>query len=67
VPLPPQVVQALREWKLQCLRGTGSVFPAMRGAAVALHNNTVRAFAVAMRAAGVIALRAFVSGQRRRA
>jgi integrase len=53
VPLPPQVVQALREWKLQCPKGTGLVFPAVSGAAVALHNNTVRSFTVAVRAAGI--------------
>ena len=54
VPLPPQVVQALREWKLQCPKGTGLVFPAVSGDAVALHNNTVRAFTVAVRAAVII-------------
>jgi integrase len=54
VPLAPQVVQALREWKLQCPKGTGLVFPAVSGEDVALHNNTVRAFTVAVRAAGVV-------------
>jgi integrase len=54
MPLAPQVVQALREWKLQCPKGTGLVFPAVSGAAVALHNNTVRAFTAAVRAAGVV-------------
>jgi integrase len=54
VPLAPQVVQALREWKLQCPKGTGLVFPAVSGAAVALHNNTVRSFIAAVRAAGVV-------------
>ena len=54
VPLPPQVVQVLREWKLQCPKGTGLVFPAVSGTTVALHNNTVRAFTAAVRAAGVI-------------
>jgi integrase len=54
VPLAPQVVQALREWKLQCPKGTGLVFPAASGDDVALHNNTVRAFTTAVRAAGVV-------------
>ena len=54
VPLPPQVVQASREWKLQCPKGTGLVFPAVSGDAVALHNSTVRAFTVAVRAAVII-------------
>jgi len=54
VPLAPQVVQALREWKLQCPKGTGLVFPAASGDDVALHNNTVRAFTAAVRAAGVV-------------
>jgi integrase len=54
VPLPPQLVQALREWKLQCPKGTGLVFPAVSGDAVALHNNVVRAFTAAVRAAGVL-------------
>jgi integrase len=54
VPLPPQVAQALREWKLKCPKGTGLVFPAVSGTAVALHNNTVRAFTAAVRAAGVV-------------
>ena len=45
---------ALREWKLQCPKGTGLVFPAVSGDAVALHNNTVRAFTVAVRAAVII-------------
>ena len=53
VPLPSQVVQALREWKLQCPKGTGLVFPAVSGDGVALHNNTVRAFTVAVSAAGI--------------
>jgi integrase len=54
VPLPPQLVQALREWKLACPKGTGLVFPAASGDAVALHNNTVRAFIAAVRAAGLV-------------
>jgi integrase len=54
IPLAPQVVQALREWKLQCSKGTGLVFPAASGDDVALHNNTVRAFTAAVRAAGVV-------------
>jgi integrase len=53
VPLPSQVVQALREWKLQCPKGSGLVFPAVNGDGVALHNNTVRAFTVAVSAAGI--------------
>src|SRR5262249_31180058 len=39
VPLPSQVVQALREWKLQCPKGTGLVFPAVSGDGVALHKH----------------------------
>jgi integrase len=54
IPLAPQVVQALREWKLQSPKGTGLVFPAVSGDDVALHNNAVRAFTVAVRAAGVV-------------
>jgi integrase len=54
IPLAPQAVQALREWKLQCPKGTGLVFPAVSGEDVALHNNIVRAFTVAVRAAGVV-------------
>lgn len=54
VPLAPQVVQALREWKLQCPKGTGLVFPAVSGDGVALHNNTARAFTAAVRAAGIV-------------
>jgi integrase len=54
VPLPPQVVQVLREWKLQCPKGTGLVFPAVGGTGVALHNNTVRAFTAAVCAAGIV-------------
>jgi integrase len=54
VPLAPQIVQALREWKLLCPKGTGLVFPAVSGTAVALHNNTVRPFTAAVRAAGVV-------------
>ncbi len=54
VPLAPQVVQALREWKLQCPKGTGLVFPAVSGDAVALHNNTVRLFTAAVRAASLV-------------
>ena len=53
VPLPSQVVHALREWKLQCPKGTGLVFPAVSGDGVALHNNTVRAFTAAVSAAGI--------------
>jgi integrase len=56
VPLSPHVVQALREWKVQCPKnGThGLVFPAVNGDGVALHNNTLRAFLAAVRAAGLI-------------
>jgi integrase len=54
VPLAAQVAQALREWKLQCAKGTGLMFPAVSGDAVALHNNTVRAFTAAVRAAGIV-------------
>jgi len=39
---------------LQCPKGTGLVFPAVSGTAVALHNNTVRAFIAAVRAVGIV-------------
>jgi integrase len=55
VPLPPQVANALREWKLQCPKGGhGLVFPTPSGEDIALHNNIVRAFTAAVRAAGVV-------------
>ena len=51
VPLGPSVVNTLREWKLACPKGEhGLVFPAPTGG-IALHNNVVRAFAAAVRAA----------------
>ena len=53
VPLGPTVVNALREWKLACPKGEhGLVFPTPSGG-IALHNNVVRAFIVAVRAAGL--------------
>jgi integrase len=55
VPLPPQVVNALREWKLRCPKGAhGLVFPTPSGDGIALHNNIVRRFAAAVCAAGVV-------------
>jgi integrase len=54
IPLAPQVVQALREWKLRGPKGTGLVFPAVSGGAAALHNNIVRAFTIAVRVAGLV-------------
>ena len=54
VPLGPQVVNTLREWKLACPKGDlGLVFPTPRGG-IALHNNIVRAFKATVRAAGLI-------------
>jgi integrase len=53
VPLGPIVVNALREWKLACPKGHhGLVFPTPSGG-VAMHNNVVRAFTMAVRAAGL--------------
>ena len=53
VPLGPQVINALREWKLRCPKGEHSlVFPTPSGG-IALHNNVVRAFTNAVRAAGL--------------
>jgi integrase len=55
VPLGPQLVNALREWKLQCPKGEhGLVFPTPGGDRIALHNNIVRAFKAAVRAARLI-------------
>jgi integrase len=55
VPLAPDVVQTLREWKVQCPNSGahGLVFPAVNGDGVALHNNVVRSFIAAVRAAGL--------------
>jgi integrase len=55
VPLGPEVVKALKEWKVQCPNSGahGLVFPTPSGDGVALHNNTVRAFIAAVRAAGL--------------
>jgi integrase len=53
VPLGPQVINALREWKLRCPKGEhGLVFPTPSGR-IALHNNVVRAFTKTVRAAGL--------------
>jgi len=52
VPLGPLVLKVLREWKLAGPKGKlGLVFPTPSGDGVALHNNVVRAFTTAMRAA----------------
>jgi hypothetical protein len=54
VPLGPLVLKELREWKLAGPKGKlGLVFPTPSGDGVALHNNTVRAFTAAVRAAGL--------------
>ena len=54
VPLGPQVVNTLREWKLACPKGEGGlVFPTPSGG-IALHNNVVRALTATVRAAGLI-------------
>jgi integrase len=53
VPLGPQVVNTLREWKLACPKGEdGLLFPTPTGD-IALHNNVVRAFVKAVCAAGL--------------
>ena len=53
IPLGPLVLNALREWKLMCPRGEYDlVFPAPDGG-IALHNNVVRPFKAAVRAAGI--------------
>jgi integrase len=55
VPLGPQVVNELRKWKLACPKGAhGLAFPTPKGDAIALHNNVVRAFTAAVRAAGMV-------------
>jgi integrase len=52
-PLGPQVINALREWKLACPKGEhGLVFPTPSGG-IALHNNIVRAFKKTVHAAGL--------------
>jgi len=44
VPLPPDLVQTLREWKLACPKGAlGLVFPTRKGR-IEHHSNIVRAF-----------------------
>jgi integrase len=54
VPLGPQVVNTLREWKLACPKGEpGLVFPTPSGG-IALHNNVARALTATMRTAGLI-------------
>jgi integrase len=52
----PEVVKALKEWKMQCPNSGahGLVFPTPSGDGIALHNNTVRAFIAAVRAAGLV-------------
>jgi integrase len=54
VPMPPLVVQALREWKLQCPRGdAGLVFPNSLGK-VAFYSDIIdQGYAPILRAAGV--------------
>jgi integrase len=53
VPIGPQVINALREWKLACPKGEyGLVFPTP-GGDIALHNNVVRAFIKTVRAVGL--------------
>jgi integrase len=54
VPFGPLVLKELREWKLAGPKGApGLVFPTVSGG-VALHNNFVRVFTAAVRAAGLI-------------
>ena len=53
VPIGPQVINALREWKLACPKGEhGLLFPTPSGD-IALHNNVVRAFTKTVRTAGL--------------
>jgi integrase len=52
VPFGPLALRALREWKLAGPKGkSGLVFPTPTGDGVALHNNVVRLFTAAVRAA----------------
>ena len=54
VPFGPLVLKALQEWKLAGPKGRlGLVFPTPSGDGVALHNNVVRVFTTAVRAAGL--------------
>jgi integrase len=54
VPLGPLVLNVLRAWKLKCPKGElGLVFPTASGR-IHLHNNIVRAFKSAVRAAKLI-------------
>jgi integrase len=54
VPFGPLVLQVLREWKLAGPKGKpGLVFPTPSGDGVALHNNIVRLFTTAVRAANL--------------
>jgi integrase len=54
VPFGPLVLRTLQEWRLAGPKGKpGLVFPTPSGEAVALHNNVVRAFTTAVRAAGL--------------
>jgi integrase len=54
IPLPPMVVNALREWKLACPKGElDLVFPTGRGGVESLSNIAQRGFAPIQIAAGV--------------
>jgi integrase len=54
VPFGPSALKALQEWKLAGPKGKlGLVFPTPSGDGVALHNNVVRVFTTAVRAAGL--------------
>jgi integrase len=55
IPLGPLVLRELREWKLAGPKGKlGLVFPTPSGDGVALHNNVVRIFTAAVRAAKLV-------------
>jgi integrase len=54
IPLPPDVISALREWKLACPKGEeGLVFPTGAGT-IDNHGNMLRSLWAVMEAAGVV-------------
>lgn len=54
IPLPPDVLTALKEWKLGCPKGeSGLVFPTSTGR-IDHHANMLRSLASVMKAAGVV-------------
>jgi integrase len=54
IPLPPELLLALKQWKLACPKGDGDlVFPTSTGA-IEHHANMLRSLRPVMRAAGVV-------------